>query len=262
MLESLLDLPALLGCLAVMGIAVVLGLSVYGVAQRALFEDRQDELGDATRTIFLAVNLVFGLFLSLSLNDVLDELKAIDYAVEREAIAIADVFNGLGYFEPGGGGSAQEKLIEYTTAIIEDDWPSLARDRLGQRPGALPRELASLAMTLDVDDRARQAAWDRLIADMDVMSDYRLARLDHALTHPPFFLVVVLFGFVVVMTCIGLYRPTRTLIVLVSLYASFIGLVIYLILALSDPFQGIPGVDVAPLEIVLHDMQAARLSLD
>jgi hypothetical protein len=50
---------------------------------------------------------------------------------------------------------------------------------------------------------------------------------------------------------------TFALVVLLSLYAIFVGVVIYLMLAMSDPFQGAWGVDTAPMEYALEKMQAS-----
>ncbi len=77
------------------------------------------------------------------------------------------------------------------------------------------------------------------MADVDLMSDYRLARLDTALAEPPVYVIVIIFGFFVTMACFGAYRPQAPLVGLVLLYTIFVGLVLYLILTLSDPFQGI-----------------------
>ena len=48
----------------------------------------------------------------------------------------------------------------------------------------------------------------------------------------------------ITMACFGVYRPQAPLIVLVTLYMIFVGLALYLVLALSDPFQS--GIGVAP----------------
>jgi len=53
--------------------------------------------------------------------------------------------------------------------------------------------------------------------------------------------------------CFGVYRPRGNLVLLVSLYTAFVGVVVYLILAMSDPFQGTLCVDPAPLEYVLEE---------
>jgi hypothetical protein len=211
-------------------------------------------LGDAARTVFLAVNLMLGLFLSLSLNGLADDLDAIQEAVDSEAVALSDLYYAFHKIDGETGRSLERGLLAYTRSIIEDDWPSLAEDRLSVGAEA---ELKSMAETLLAMERSTETispSLRRISSDLDAMSDYRLARLHKALPAPPFFLVVVFFGLVVLMICLGVYRPTRALFVLMGFYLSFVGLVVYLCLALSDPFQGGIGVDTAPLEHVLEEM--------
>jgi len=71
----------------------------------------------------------------------------------------------------------------------------------------------------------------------------------------------VFFGFLLTMVCFGTYRPQVALVVLVSTYTLFIGLVLYLILALSDLFQGGMGVDPITFEHIVEKMRA-ELSQD
>ncbi len=92
--------------------------------------------------------------------------------------------------------------------------------------------------------------------DVDVISDTRLLRLHNALAQPPVYLHVIIFGFLVTMACFGAYRPQAPLLVLVTLYTSFIGLVVYLILSLSDPFQGTIGVDPTNLEQLVEKLRS------
>jgi hypothetical protein len=95
----------------------------------------------------------------------------------------------------------------------------------------------------------------QIYADLDAMSDFRMIRLDNTLAHPPVYLQVIVFGFLVTMACFGIYRPKPLLIVLVSLYTVFVGLVLYLILALSDPFEGDIGVDPTTFENLVATLQ-------
>jgi cation transporter-like permease len=77
-----------------------------------------------------------------------------------------------------------------------------------------------------------------IIADIDRLSDHRLIRLNHSIAKPPVYVLVIIFGFLVSMACFGAYQPHFPLIALFSLCTLFIGMVLYLILAMSDPFQG------------------------
>ena len=57
------------------------------------------------------------------------------------------------------------------------------------------------------------------------------------------------------MACFGTYRPQTPVVALVSMYTLFVGLVLYLILALSDPFRGGIGVDPTTFEHLVEKMQ-------
>ncbi len=69
------------------------------------------------------------------------------------------------------------------------------------------------------------------------------------------YIYAIIFGFLVTMACFGAYRPQVPLVALVSLYTVFIGLVLYLILAVSDPFQGGLGVDPTPFELLVETLR-------
>jgi len=210
LLDALLNLPAFIGGLLLIGTHVGAGLVIYLVSHGVLFRNQENSLGDATRTMFLAVNLLFGLFLSLTLTDVVSDLSDIRDAVEREAVAISDVYNGLGRFDTDDAAQVQTRLIEYTETLIEEDWPSLANDTLSDKADVLLRDVVTSALALEADSRTEIRTWERISADLDLLSDYRLARLQHALAPPPFFLLVTIFGMIVVMVCMGLYPPSRT----------------------------------------------------
>ena len=58
------------------------------------------------------------------------------------------------------------------------------------------------------------------------------------------------------MACFGAYRPQPPLVVLVSLYTLFVGLVLFLILKLSDPFQGDIGIAPTVFEHLVETLQS------
>ena len=139
--------------------------------------------------------------------------------------------------------------------MIDDDRPALAKDNLSQRTGALKRELAKTVSKLKPTTPRQEMLWSRIMADVDQISYYRLARLDTALAEPPVYVIVILFGFFVTMACFGAYQPQGPLVVLVLLYTVFVGLVLFLILTLSDPYQGI-GVQPDSFEHSLEIMRS------
>lgn len=256
MIQTLLALPTLVGITIVVGLTVFLGLVIYLVSHRLIAAGYPfEEMKDAAGSMFRVVGMLVSLFLSLTFADVLIELNALQKSVHGETNAVADTYSDLFQFGVEETGEARQLLLDYTRAVIDDDWPSLREDRLGDRATALLRQLETAVLNLEATDTIKENMWARIIANVDLISDFRVSRLQQALAQPPFFLIVVLFGFFVTMVCFGLYRPIAPLVVLVTLYVFFVGLVVYLILAFSDPFQGVPGVDATPLEYAISRME-------
>ena len=166
------------------------------------------------------------------------------------------VFEVLKLFDSEKTREIRTVLVEYAQAVVDDDWPALANDKLGQRAGALRRQLTDTLMNLEPATSNQKTLWSFIVADIDALSDHRLIRLDAALTKPPVYVYVIIFGFLVTMACFGAYRPQGPLVALVSLYTVFVGLVLFLIMKLSDPFQGDIGVNPTAFEYLVETLQS------
>ena len=252
MIDFMLSLSTWVGSLFAMLFSTVCGLVVYLVSYKLIPKYSSDELKDPTSNLFRLVGLLVGLMLSLAFAEVVVELRAIENSIKREAVAVSDVYKDLQLYDVEETQEIRSLLISYTQSVIENDWPSLANDILSQRTTDLHKQIQEGVMGLEPIKETQKHLWSRIIADLDTVSDYRLYRLDSALAEPPVYIYVVFFGFLVTMACFGAYRPQISLVVLVSLYTVFVGLVLYLILALSDPFQGATSVSPSTFEYLLE----------
>ena len=256
MIEFMLTQSTLVGSIVSMIFATVVGLLVYGISYRFISKFESTELTDPTGNLFRVVGMLVSLMLSLAFAEVIAELRAIENAIEREAVAISDTYNALRRFDIERTREIRTTLVDYTQAVIDDDWPALANDRLSQRAGDLGRKLSNSVLELQPTTENQKQLWSMILNDLDTASDFRLIRLDNALAKPPVYLYVVFFGFLVTMACFGVYRPHVPLVVLASLYTVFVGQVLYLILALSDPFQGGFGIEPSTFEYLVEKLRA------
>jgi len=256
MIEFVLSIPTWVGCTVAMISAAVVGLVVYFVSSKLISEYQGDELKDPTGNLFRVVGLLVSLMLSLAFSEVIAEVRVIRNAVEREAVAISDTFTNLELFDMERTQGIRTTLVEYTQAVIDDDWPALANDKLGQRTEALTKQLNEALMRLEPATSNQEKLWSFIAADIDALSDHRFIRLDAALAKPPVYIYVIIFGFLVTMACFGAYRPQGPLVVLVSFYTVFVGLVLFLIVKLSDPFQGDISVPPTAFEYLVEAMQS------
>ncbi len=243
--------------LGIMGLTAAAGLTVYFVSYKLIARTLNYEaVKDTASNLFRFAGVLVGLFLSLTFADVVIDLNAIESASDREAWALADIYHDLQHFGVKETRSIQALLKNYTQAVIEEDWPALEDDQLSERTYGLLLQIQEEVLNLETTNVRQETLRSRIIEDVDLISDYRLTRKQQAMEQPPFFIIIVLFAFLVTMVCFGLYQPLNVLVVLMSLHALLVGLSISLILSLSDPFEGMLGIDPVPFEEVLEFMRS------
>jgi hypothetical protein len=256
MIDFLLSLPTWAGCIVAMLTTAVVGLVVYLVSYKLITKYQSHDLKDPITSLFRLVGLLVSLVLALAFSEVISELKTIRSAVGHETVAISDIFEALKLYDIESTREIRSILVDYTQAVIDDDWPALANNKRGQRAGILKRQLAEGVINLKPATPTQEMLLSHILADIDALSDHRFIRLDSALAEPPVYLYVIIFGFLITMACFGAYQPQGPLVGLFLLYTVFVGLVLYLILALSDPFQGDIGVAPTAFEYLVDTLQA------
>ena len=256
MIDFLISLSTWLGCPVAMGFTTVTGFVVYLVSYKLIAKYKREDMKEPTNNVFRVVGTLVSLMLALTFSEVSVDFRTIRNAIQRETVAISDIFEALKLFDIERTREIRTILIEYTQAVIDDDWPALANDKLGLRTGDLKNRLTEAVMNLEPATSNQKKLWAFIAADLDVLSDHRIVRLDSALAKPSIYVYVVIFGFLVTMACFGVYRPQAPLIVLVTLYTVFVGLVLYLVLALSDPFQGDIAIAPTPFEHLVETLQS------
>ena len=259
MFEFLGRLPALTGSLVAMVITAGVGLGVYVGLSRIISRSQSEDLKEGAGNLFRVVGILVALLLSLAFGQVIADWRAIEDAVDREAVAIGDLLSGLRLYDVEATREIRTNLIDYTHTIVEDDWPAMANNELSFRGYALKKQVSAAVLALTPMNERQEQLKPRLLDDVDSLSDYRLIRLNHAQGQTPFYLPVVVFGFLVSIVCFGSYRPNAALLLLVTLYAAFFGLALYLVVSLSDPFSGGNAIEPTTFERLLEGRRKRRL---
>lgn len=253
-----LSIPVWIGAVIAMALTTACGLLIYALTHRFIARYQSYELKDPITSLFRMVGILVSLMLSLAFSEVISERKAIKKAIDREAVAISDIFATLQLYDDEGVREIQKILIDYTRAIVDDDWPAMADGHYGQKTSELKKMLVEKILSLKPVNSIQNEIRASILVDIDAVSDYRLIRLNHARSTPPVYVFVIIFGFLISMACFGAYRPQVPLIALVSLYTAFIGLVLYLVMSLSDPFHGSNIIDPTPFEHLVEVLASAR----
>ncbi len=260
MMEALVALPKLLGCLVFMAFTIALGLAVYFATSRLHTRHQSveavEEIEKATGNLMRVMGWLFTLLLLFTFARVANEYFATKSMIEREAASIANVSYHLEQFGQAESLASQTRLVDYTQAVIEHDWPALANDQLSAQGNVALRRLEDSVFKLKAADVSQELVRAWLIEEVHKIADNRLSCLPQSRKQPPLVLLIILFGYLITMVYFGVYRPYPILLLLMAFYTAFVGVVVYLLLALSDPFQGAMHVTPMPLEYALQGMQA------
>ena len=197
---------------------------------------------------------LLGLLLSLTFASVQSKLGKLRDAVELEAAQIVDIHNDLGQFESDKASEAQAKVVAYADALINREWQALANDRLDERAQELFNEIQLRILDLETTTGRQESLRSNLIQDIDEISDHRQARLHHATTDTPIFLYIALFGFLIVSALFAVHPTGKVPSLLFSFYAAFFGVVLYFIMEMNDPFQGMVRVSADPVKVVYKNL--------
>lgn len=247
-------------CMAFVIGAVAVVLGSYLLARKMLHGEHEKEpANDAAGQVGGRIALLYGLILALVYAQELSDYKDVRIALSEEGVAIADVFNDIQRYGGTQVVPVQRDLLKYATIVAGEEW-----DRLGRGEGlsangwtqwgnAYERVLSLKPQT----DRERYLAnrmRDR-ITSVARMRQMRASGIEENFADvfwPP-----ALIGLILLAVPLYVYRPTRSLVVLLSVFGAYAGVILFFIYAFSDPFEKPARVEPVLFQQLRGDFAAA-----
>ena len=170
MIEFILSLPTWVGCGLAMISTSVFGFAVYFVFYKFISKHEGYELKDPVNNVFRVVGLLVGLMLALAFSEVISELKTIRRAVQQETVVISDAFEVLKLYDIDKTRRIRAILIEYSKAVINDEWPALANDKLSPQVDYFKKQFVEAATTLKPVNSTQEVFRSHIFADLDSLN--------------------------------------------------------------------------------------------
>ena len=214
-------------------------LAIYAVCRMALWRFASDGTDGLASSMIFRISALHGLILALVFAQELDQYGELRIAVTEEASAVADIWNDMGRYGGPAQGEIQAATTRYIREVAGPEWTSLG-DGAGlsdvawhewetvyegvlSLPAAAPREAALRDHMLE--DVRRIA---RLRDQREIESLYGLT---------PIFWVAAVAGVVLVVAAYFTFAPTVLHLSLLGLYGAYVGLVMHLIYAFTNPYE-------------------------
>src|SRR5262245_16917485 len=243
MLNWVFDLP-----LALMGPAIIAALCLFGVTgmlvvrrsllPRLLVHVQDSEFSGA---IVQCVMVFYGLAVALIAVNVFQTYSDVTKMISQEATSLAALYRDVTSYPEPIRATLQDGLREYTHQVIYEAWPI---QRRGEVPTAgvdhMNRFQSSLLAFEPTTEGQKLLHAETLRAYNTVIVARRL-RVDAVTTGLPGVMwVVIVAGALISLSAAFFFKveDARLHGILVTLLATFMGLVIFMILSLDRPFRG------------------------
>ncbi|MPZ00791.1 MAG: DUF4239 domain-containing protein [Actinophytocola sp.] len=203
---------------------------------------------EAASALYGAIGMAYAILIAIAAIAVWEVRAGADEASEREASAIVETHRAANGLATSDRTEVQELLAQYTSAVVDDEWPALRNTR-EEDPGAAStfETLRERVDQLDRTDSEHGAAAEWVSRHTSDMAEARLLRLDAA-DEPlpePLWPTLALGGFVSVafLYLFGLERTFPNGLMMATV-GGMIAVVLFVIYEMQYPFS--PGLALEP----------------
>lgn len=245
MLNWLHEVPSLVGVLAVGAIFLVptlIGSYFLQPTVARLFLGEKD-INTILGFLLNAFALYFGVLLALLSIAVFENHKRAEETVDREAGGIVSLHRNLRAYPEPLRAQLRAKLLAYVDEEIGAGWEAQQRGEVSAREIVLLDELHRLLMSFKPTNNAETVLQAATLDSFDDFVEHRRVRIASAPARiPQIMWYIVLSGAVINIVVIWMFDLRwSTHAIIAGVLSLFIGLVIYMIAVLDEPFRGREG---------------------
>ncbi len=216
----------------------------------------KDEVHELAGSVIFRVAALHGLILALVFAQELFSYQEVRTSLVREATAVADVYYDIARYDGDNTAAMQNAVKEYVALVIEEEWQLLAQDRRLSEKAWERRELVyNEILGLEPQSLRQTTIRDHMIHKTQEIAELRQARENSALnTLNILFWIPAVAGLFFVAVPYFVFSPTKLNLTLLTVYAGFSGLVLFVIYAFSDPFSSPNRLEPVAFERLLENM--------
>ncbi|QYK49790.1 MAG: DUF4239 domain-containing protein [Phycisphaeraceae bacterium] len=261
--DFLFDLP-----LALIGLAIIVALCLYSVTglllvRRFILPRLRVQIADSEfgGAMLQAVMVFYGLASALIAVGVWQTYSDTAKLVSGEATSLAALYRDASTYPEPTRSNLQADIREYTRYVIEEAWPL---QRKGEVPvGGVARidTLQGHLIAFQPETESQKILRAEAFRAYNTMVLARRLRLDSVTTGLPAVMwFVVIAGALIGLTSSFFFKvdDARFQSIHAVLLSTFIGLVIFLIVALDRPYRGDLGLSAEPYQLVYDQLMTPR----
>jgi len=255
MLEFLFDLPLVICGPAIVGLLCLFAIGGLLLVRRRVLPRLRIRVEDSefSGALVQCVMVFYGLAVALIAVSVSQTYSDVSKIVSQEATALASLYRDVSCYPEAIRSRLQQGLRDYVDYVIQKAWPLQQR---GQVPGGgveLMDRFQTILVGFEPSTEGQKLLHGETLRAYNSMILARRLRLDAVNTGLPTVMwAVVVAGAFIGLTATFFFKveDARLHGILVTLLAAFMGLIIFMILALDRPFRGDLGIGSRPYQLI------------
>jgi len=254
-MERIFDIPLVIAGPLIIFILIAMGIVGMLLTRKLLLPRLEVSEVDSefTGAMVQGILVFYGLALALLAVNVLESYSDVSKIVSKEATSIAALYRDVSAYPEPLRSELRQGLRKYVESVIRDAWPLQAQGKLPTKGVIQMTEFQTSLMSFEPHGASQEIIHAETVASYNRFTEVRRMRLDAVSTGLPSIMwMVILLGALISLASTFFFRVAEVLLhaILVGLLASFIGIVMFMILALDRPFRGDLGISPAPYQLV------------
>jgi len=197
---------------------------------------------DVAGFIYANIGILYGILLAFVVIEAYEGHKEAEQLVQNEATHIANLFRSAELFPEGVRKNIRSEIISFTKQITEQEWPEMASGQISENSQIYYHKIWKAFYAFTPVTEQQKYWYQQSLSELNAFADAHRARQMSAHSELPTFMWVVLVLGGVITIAFSFLFGTETLwakLTMVSSLTLIIGLIFWLIYALSHPYSGI-----------------------
>ena len=250
MLDFILNLSFWKGLVLTAAVVCFSGVVLILFLKRIVQPHLKKEHEKIGRLLFRVTAGLIALLVSLSYaNERVAQSKIID-SLEAEASLIVNSILILDLIDSSNASKISEALIDYISFTMTKNWEDVDSNPFDSQASARLREAYVLSVGIDIEDPDKRTLKERLINNLDQVIQFMQVRVYSRSVLIPNLIYILFLGLFLMWTFFTVYRLDVISLSFITLYNLFVGVLIYFIIALSNPLTGPLKIDANAFEVV------------
>jgi hypothetical protein len=207
---------------------------------------------------FSGVLTIYGITLGLIAVTTWESTSRVADVASREAATIAALYRDASGFDSSLRDNLRTKLWNYTQFVVDKAWPAQQRGEILNDGNLLLSDFQSELYSNEPESEAQKLLQAEALRTYNELVELRRERTEAVNQGVPgvIWAVILLGGALTIVTSYCFQVPFRLHVILVTGLAGMIGLLVFLIAALDQPYRGAVRVDSTPYQFVLQGTMA------